>query len=152
MINAPVIHVNGEDPEAVMLASKLAMEYRAQFAKDVFVELHCYRKWGHNELDDPTMTNPALYKMVNSRINSVPDEYLKANEGLMDTEKVAKTVAEHSAMLNEHFRQIENFSPKRQNLKRQWETMKQPGESLTQWDTGLPLDLLRYVCLISSGT
>ena len=67
LINAPVFHVNGDDPEAMFIATKLAMEYQQKFAKEVFVELHCYRRWGHNELDDPTFTNPKLYGQVHAR-------------------------------------------------------------------------------------
>ena len=67
LINAPVFHVNGDDPEAMFIATKLALEYKQKFAKEVFVELHCYRRWGHNELDDPTFTNPKLYGQVHAR-------------------------------------------------------------------------------------
>ena len=67
LINAPVFHVNGDDPEALFIATKLALEYKQKFAKEVFVELHCYRRWGHNELDDPTFTNPKLYGQVHAR-------------------------------------------------------------------------------------
>lgn len=63
-IEAPVIHVNGDCPEEVVKATRLAMEYRQKFRKDVFVDLVCFRRWGHNELDDPTMTNPALYAAI----------------------------------------------------------------------------------------
>ena len=127
-----------------MIATKIAMEYQRKFAKDVFVEIHCFRKWGHNELDDPSMTNPLLYQKVNSK-HTVPDTYLEnlKNENIMSNEESSKVILDHSAMLNDHFKQIESYTPKRQNLKKQWQMMKQPGESLTEWDTGLPLDLLR---------
>lgn len=72
MINAPVIHVNGDDPEALTLATKLAVEYQQRFHRDFFIDLMCFRRWGHNELDDPTFTNPAIYKIIHSR-KSVPD-------------------------------------------------------------------------------
>ena len=73
-IGAPVIHVNGDKPEELVKATRIAMEYRRQFRKDVFVNLVCFRRWGHNELDDPTFTNPSLYSVIHAR-RSVPDQY-----------------------------------------------------------------------------
>ncbi len=67
LIGAPIIHANGDHPEDVVRATRLALEYRNKFRKDVFVELHCFRRWGHNELDDPTFTNPKLYAQIQSR-------------------------------------------------------------------------------------
>lgn len=72
MIMAPVIHVNGEDPEALAIVTQLAFDYQRKFRKDFFIDLIAYRLHGHNELDDPTFTNPAIYKIINSR-KSVPD-------------------------------------------------------------------------------
>lgn len=66
-VEAPVFHVNGDDPELLMQVTQLAFEYQRKFQKDVFIDLNCFRRWGHNELDDPTFTNPALYRIVNNR-------------------------------------------------------------------------------------
>lgn len=51
----------------VSIAGRIAVEYHRMFRKDVFIDMNCYRQWGHNELDDPTFTNPSLYKIINSR-------------------------------------------------------------------------------------
>ncbi|HET9821974.1 MAG TPA: 2-oxoglutarate dehydrogenase E1 component [Burkholderiaceae bacterium] len=64
MIEAPVLHVNGDDPEAVVLATQLAMDYRQQFKKDVVVDIICFRKLGHNEQDTPSLTQPLMYKKI----------------------------------------------------------------------------------------
>ncbi|HLP84218.1 MAG TPA: 2-oxoglutarate dehydrogenase E1 component [Phycisphaerales bacterium] len=64
IVNAPAIHVNGDDPEAVVRAAKLAIDYRQQFKRDVFIDLVCFRRHGHNEADEPRYTQPQLYKYV----------------------------------------------------------------------------------------
>ena len=64
MVEAPIFHVNGDDPEAVTFAAKVAIEFRQQFAKDVVIDMFCYRRFGHNEGDDPTFTQPLMYKKV----------------------------------------------------------------------------------------
>ncbi len=64
MIEAPVMHVNGDDPEAVVLATKMALEYRMEFRKDVVVDIICFRKLGHNEQDTPSLTQPLMYKKI----------------------------------------------------------------------------------------
>ena len=64
MVEAPVLHVNGDDPEAVVLCTQLAMDYRQQFRKDVVVDIVCFRKLGHNEQDTPSLTQPLMYKKI----------------------------------------------------------------------------------------
>ncbi len=66
-INAPVLHVNGEDPEAVAFVAKLALEYRQTFKKDIGIDMLCYRKWGHNEGDDPTFTQPIMAALIKKK-------------------------------------------------------------------------------------
>ena len=68
-VQAPVIHVNGDDAEAVVFASELAVAYRQEFNKDIFVDMVCYRKHGHNEGDDPKYTQPTLYKLIENKKN-----------------------------------------------------------------------------------
>ena len=64
MIEAPVLHINGDDPEAVVLATQIALDYRMQFKKDVVLDIICYRKLGHNEQDTPALTQPLMYKKI----------------------------------------------------------------------------------------
>jgi 2-oxoglutarate dehydrogenase E1 component len=94
---APVIHVNAEDPEGCVFAIKLALDIRQKFHCDVFVELNCYRKFGHNEGDEPAFTQPLEYKMIKKK-SSIREVYRSSliNQGVME-----KAVAE---MLEEEFK------------------------------------------------
>lgn len=70
VVQAPVFHVNGDDPEAVLFVAKMAMEYRQEFNSDVFIDMVCYRKHGHNEGDDPQYTQPEMYQIINNHADA----------------------------------------------------------------------------------
>ena len=76
MLQIPIFHVNGEDPEAVAAVIDLAMDFRAEFRRDVIIDMYCYRKRGHNETDEPAFTQPLMYKAIRKR-KSVRDSYLE---------------------------------------------------------------------------
>jgi 2-oxoglutarate dehydrogenase E1 component len=85
LVQAPVFHVNGDDPEAVVFATRLATEYRQKFNNDVFVDMVCYRRHGHNEGDDPQFTQPEMYDIISSHPN--PRElYVQKLAGRKDVE------------------------------------------------------------------
>ncbi|OMJ17686.1 putative 2-oxoglutarate dehydrogenase E1 component DHKTD1, mitochondrial [Smittium culicis] len=89
MINAPIIHVNGDHPESVAKAIEVAFKYREVFRKDVILDLISFRRWGHNELDEPSFTQPLMYEVIRAR-KSVPklyEEYL-ISSGLKTAEEV----------------------------------------------------------------
>src|SRR5204863_4959660 len=76
MLQSPIFHVNGEDPEAVAQAVRLAMDFRAQFKRDVVIDMYGYRRLGHNETDEPSFTQPLLYDAIRKR-KSVREGYLE---------------------------------------------------------------------------
>ena len=101
MIQAPIFHVNGDDPEAVVRVARLAFEFRQQFNKDVVIDLVCYRRRGHNEADDPSLTNPVMYQLIDQK-RSVRKLYTEALIGRGDI-----TVEEAEAALRDYQNQLE---------------------------------------------
>ncbi|XP_051916561.1 2-oxoadipate dehydrogenase complex component E1-like isoform X2 [Hippocampus zosterae] len=146
MVNCAVIHVNGDDAEEVARATRLAVDYQRRFRRDVIVDLVCYRQWGHNELDEPFFTNPAMYKIIRSR-KSVPDSYSDGlvSEGLMTEAERERIKAERHGWLNDKLANVTLYSPPPTNLQGRWGDLVEPRARVSSWDTGVPLPLLRYV-------
>jgi 2-oxoglutarate dehydrogenase E1 component len=104
MVEAPIFHVNGDDPEAVTFAAKVAIEFRQQFAKDVVIDMFCYRRFGHNEGDDPTFTQPLMYKKV--REQKTTREIYAARlvgEGVITADQGEAWVSEFEQFLDKEF-------------------------------------------------
>ncbi|KAM9807689.1 2-oxoadipate dehydrogenase complex component E1 [Neosynchiropus ocellatus] len=146
MVNCAIIHVNGDDAEDVMRATRLAVEYQRHFRKDVIFDLICYRQWGHNELDEPFFTNPAMYKIIRSR-KSVPDSYSDQliSEGLMTEDECHQIKSKHYTMLNDKLANMTLYSPPPTNLQGRWGDLVEPQPKVTTWDTGVPIPLLQFV-------
>jgi 2-oxoglutarate dehydrogenase E1 component len=147
VILAPVLHVNGDDPEALVHAIRLSIEYRQRFNRDIFIDLLCYRKYGHNEGDEPRFTQPILYTAISKHPN--PREiYTKkllaegvANEGI-----VQELQGEFKAMLELDFDESKKIEHNRivPFMNDEWTKYPggQPGEMLQQVDTTFDLDKL----------
>jgi 2-oxoglutarate dehydrogenase E1 component len=101
MIDAPIFHVNGDDPEAVALVTQLAVEYRQQFQKDVVVDIICFRKLGHNEQDEPMVTQPLMYKIIAKHpgTRKLYGEKL-VSEGVLPADGPDQMIAEYRAHLD----------------------------------------------------
>ncbi|MBS1145452.1 MAG: sucA [Proteobacteria bacterium] len=101
MIDAPIFHVNGDDPEAVALVTQLAVEYRQQFQKDVVVDIICFRKLGHNEQDEPMVTQPLMYKIISKHpgTRKLYGDKLIA-EGVLPADGPDNMIAEYRAHLD----------------------------------------------------
>lgn len=112
MVQAPIFHVNGDDPEAVVYAAKVATEYRQQFAKDVVIDMFCYRRYGHNEGDDPTMTNPIMYAKIKDQPSTLElySQRLIA-EGVLTQTDVDKMVNDFAAFLDSEFEKGKTYAP-----------------------------------------
>ena len=113
MVEAPVFHVNGDDPEAVVYAARVATEYRQKFGKDVVLDIICYRRYGHNEGDDPSFTQPLMYKVIRSLPSSakVYADRLIAN-GTITEADYTQWVDEFYAYLDSEFDLAKDFETK----------------------------------------
>ncbi|CAB3396919.1 unnamed protein product [Caenorhabditis bovis] len=142
----PVLHVNGDHPEEVIKATRLALAYRERFRKDVFINLVCFRRWGHNELDDPTFTSPVMYKEIEAR-TSVPQNYLDhlVSQGILNEDEVKKELVQHTESLNNALKQVDSTAPVDVSHRGNWEGFKQAPKCIETWDTGVDIDLLRFI-------
>ncbi|GAB1519404.1 hypothetical protein RhiTH_002470 [Rhizoctonia solani] len=130
MINAPVLHVNGDHPEDVYRALKIAFEYRNFFRKDVIVDLITYRRWGHNELDEPAFTQPQMYHKIRTR-QSVPQIYEQKliSEGLLSEDQAAASRAAYKQHLDKELTKADTYQPQADMLRGKWSGIVWPGDS-----------------------
>ncbi len=161
MVEAPIFHVNGDDPEAVVHAAKVATEFRQKFHKDVVIDIFCYRRFGHNEGDEPMFTNPIMYKKIKTQKTTLAlyTERL-VKDGLIPEGEIEDMKAAFQSMLNEEFEAGKDYKPNKADwLDGRWshldkqkenkyqrgktaikpETMAQVGKGLTTAPDGFPL-------------
>jgi 2-oxoglutarate dehydrogenase E1 component len=145
MVAAPIFHVNGDDPEAVVFAAKVATEYRQKFAKDVVVDMFCYRRFGHNEGDDPTMTNPVMYAKIK---NQKPTRELYASrlieQGIVTADEVEVEVKQFEDFLESEFAAAKSYKPNKADwLDGVWAGLGLPEGEDRRGDTNLSLEKLK---------
>lgn len=144
MVQAPIFHVNGDDPEAVVFAAKVATEYRQKFHKDVVVDMFCYRRFGHNEGDDPTFTQPIMYAKIRAQPSTreIYSQRLVA-EGVITQAEVDAELSRFETFLDEQFEAGKTFKAERADwLDGQWQGFQAPKEEL-RGDTAVPMETLK---------
>jgi 2-oxoglutarate dehydrogenase E1 component len=145
MVQAPIFHVNGDDPEAVVFAAKVATEFRQRFKKDVVVDMFCYRRFGHNEGDDPTFTQPIMYSKIRS-LPSTREIYAKrlVAEGVLTQADVDAEVTRFEAFLDTEFEAGKSFKPEKADwLDGQWREIGLPDGDERRGDTAVAEAKLR---------
>ncbi|HEX6262484.1 MAG TPA: multifunctional oxoglutarate decarboxylase/oxoglutarate dehydrogenase thiamine pyrophosphate-binding subunit/dihydrolipoyllysine-residue succinyltransferase subunit [Actinomycetota bacterium] len=102
MVQAPIFHVNGDDPEACVRVARLAFAFRETFHRDVVIDMWCYRRWGHNEGDEPAFTQPLMYEKIRS-LRSVRKRYMEqlVNRGLLTVEEAERSLEEYRETLQQ---------------------------------------------------
>jgi 2-oxoglutarate dehydrogenase E1 component len=145
MVQAPIFHVNGDDPEAVVFAAKVATEYRQIFGKDVVIDMFCYRRFGHNEGDDPTMTQPIMYRRVRDQPTTFSLYSARlVREGVVTQQEVDRWVDEFNAFLESEFDAGKAYrSNKADWLDGDWAGFKLPGDDDRRGATDMRVDRLR---------
>jgi 2-oxoglutarate dehydrogenase E1 component len=145
MVEAPIFHVNGDDPEAVTFAAKVATEYRQEFGKDVVIDMFCYRRFGHNEGDDPTMTQPLMYRAIKGHptTREIYSQRLVA-EGTASEAEVSGWITEFNAFLDSEFEAGKSYlADKADWLDGKWSGLALPDGEERRGVTAVPLQKLR---------
>ena len=126
MVMAPIMHINGDDPEAVIHASRIATEFRQKFACDVVLDIISYRRYGHNEGDEPAFTQPIMYKKIGSH-DSISTIYGKklVKEGILTDQEAKDEVDNHNKFLEKEFQAGANYKPNKADwLEGQWANLR----------------------------
>ncbi|MDZ4096378.1 MAG: 2-oxoglutarate dehydrogenase E1 component [Paracoccaceae bacterium] len=139
MVEAPIFHVNGDDPEAVVHAARVATEFRQTFHKDVVLDIFCYRRFGHNEGDEPMFTNPAMYTNI-KRHKTTLQLYTErlVTDGLIPEGEIEDMKAAFQARLNEEFETGKDYKPNKADwLDGRWKHLEREREEYQAGQTAL---------------
>ena len=125
MVEAPILHVNGDDPEATVYAARIATEFRLKFNRDVVIDIFCYRRFGHNEGDEPSFTQPLMYKKIKSHPTTLKIYGEKLiNEGTITKEDFYNRNSQFKALLEEQYKTSKDYKPKLQWFEGTWSRYK----------------------------
>ena len=147
MIEAPIFHVNGDDPEAVVFAAKVAIEFRQKFHKPVVIDMFCYRRYGHNEGDEPGFTQPLMYKNIRAHKPTL-EIYTKklVAEGVVTEGEVEKMSADWRERLDAEFEAGQAYKPNKADwLDNRWSGLRAAdsvSDDPRRGETGLPSDMV----------
>ena len=150
MVQAPIFHVNGDDPEAVVFAAKVATEYRQKFHKPVVVDMFCYRRFGHNEGDEPAFTQPLMYRKIRSHPTTL-EIYAKKleGEGVVTAAEVEEMKAAWRTKLDQEFEGAQGYKPNKADwLDGRWTGLKAAQEDVDdarRGETGIPAGTLKEI-------
>jgi 2-oxoglutarate dehydrogenase E1 component len=149
-VQAPILHVNGDDPEAVTFACKLAIEYRQKFNRDIVIDMWCYRRFGHNEGDEPSFTQPLMYKEIREHppISTLYGKRLE-QEGVIGAGWMEAQVASFTQLLEGEFEAAKSYLPNKADwFEGAWSGLGRPSTPVTERrnvSTGVPEEMAREV-------
>ena len=147
VVEAPIFHVNGDDPEAVVHAAKVATEFRQKFGKDVVIDVFCYRRFGHNEGDEPMFTNPIMYKRIKKHKTTLTlyTERL-VNDGLIPEGEIEDMKAAFQVQMNDEFEAGKDFKPNKADwLDGKWSHLDRNKEDYVRGETAIERETLDQI-------
>lgn len=147
MVEAPIFHVNGDDPEAVVYAAKVATEFRQKFGSDVVIDMFCYRRFGHNEGDEPSFTQPLMYKKIRAQ-RTTRDIYAErlTNQGVLGPTGADDEQNKFRQFLDDEFAAAEAFKPNKADwLDGQWSGYVPPADDDRRGNTAVDLEQLESI-------
>ncbi len=146
MVEAPIIHVNGDDPEAVVYGSRIATEFRLKFNRDVVLDLVCYRRFGHNEGDEPSFTQPLMYKKIRSHPSAAKIYGSKLiDEDLLSENDLNNQIKKFKTLLDDQFKTAKDYKPKIEWFEGAWSSYKPKKGKDKKGITGADPDLLKNI-------
>ena len=146
MVEAPIIHVNGDNPEAVVYAARIASDFRLKFNRDVVIDLICYRRFGHNEGDEPSFTQPLMYKKIRSHPSPVKVYGEKLiREGSISNDYLNDSIKKFKDLLNEQFENAKDYKPKIEWFEGTWSRYKPERGKDKRGVTGFDLKKLQEI-------
>ncbi|WP_169544168.1 2-oxoglutarate dehydrogenase E1 component [Sneathiella aquimaris] len=147
MVQAPIFHVNGDDPEAVCHVAKIATEFRQQFQIDVVIDMFCYRRHGHNEGDEPAFTQPLMYRTISQHPTTMQIYAKKLiEEGVVQESQVEGWIAEFKDYLEKQFETANSFKPNKADwFEGRWQGFERADQGARRGTTAVELDILREI-------
>ena len=147
MVQAPIFHVNGDDPESCVHAARIATEFRQRFKKDAVIDLFCYRRHGHNEADEPAFTQPRMYNRIDKhpRVREIYAKRLE-EEGAIEPGQADRILANLRQALEDDFKSAESYKPNKADwLEGKWAGLSVASGDERRGETAIGIDLLREV-------
>ena len=149
MVQAPIFHANSDDPESVAYVCRLAAEFRQEFGRDAVVDIICYRKYGHNESDEPMFTQPIMYREIAKK--PLPAKLYSDKlvaEGTLSQSEVDAKFAEFKAFFDKQYEVAKTFKPNKADwLEGEWAGLAKPDGEHPEGDTGVDVNILKEVGL-----
>jgi len=146
MVDAPILHVNGDDPEAVVHCARIAMEFRQKFNRDVVLDIICYRRFGHNEGDEPSFTQPVMYAKIKKHetaLNIYANKLIK--EGTITKEEFNSMKKQFKNLLEEQFKTAKEYKPKLEWYAGVWSRYKPEKGKDRRGVTGVSIEKIKRI-------
>ncbi len=146
VVDAPILHCNGDDPESVVHCAKIAIEFRQKFNKDVVIDMICYRRFGHNEGDEPSFTQPLMYKKIrqhSTTLNVYGDKLVK--NGTLIHEEFNEMIKNFQNLLNEQYKTAKDYKPKIEWYEGTWSRYKPEKGKDKRGKSGVDLNKIQKI-------